>query len=175
MFVSPYVIQVVQRGIGHSPEDITAALSSSDKQKASEMKETLKHFQRFLVNFEVICVWLLVVNLCLAEKWNSFSIIEVRCTLKACISLWELWLIFLEDWLACLLFHCPACFCLGYNAFRAKWNLSCSSRSWDEPRMPCFWCMVANEKTEASSFHSNTVTTLHGSHWYFAMIHVPWS
>ncbi|GLT69231.1 hypothetical protein SLA2020_413990 [Shorea laevis] len=43
---------VVQKGIGHSPEDVTAALSSSDKKKVSDMKDTLKQFQIFLANFE---------------------------------------------------------------------------------------------------------------------------
>ncbi|KAJ8772498.1 hypothetical protein K2173_027675 [Erythroxylum novogranatense] len=43
---------LVQKGIGHSPEDVTAALSSSNKENARDMKETLKNFQMFLVNFE---------------------------------------------------------------------------------------------------------------------------
>ncbi|CAK9183204.1 unnamed protein product [Ilex paraguariensis] len=43
---------VVLKGIGHSPEEVTAALASSDKKKVSDMKETLKQFQSFLVNFE---------------------------------------------------------------------------------------------------------------------------
>lgn len=47
-------LQVVQKGIGHSPEDVTAALSSSDTSVVRDMKETLKQFQFFLVNFEVI-------------------------------------------------------------------------------------------------------------------------
>ncbi|GMH31499.1 hypothetical protein Nepgr_033342 [Nepenthes gracilis] len=43
---------VVKKGIGYSPEEVTAALSSLDKKRVSEMKETLKQFQIFLVNFE---------------------------------------------------------------------------------------------------------------------------
>ncbi|KAF5730970.1 recQ-mediated genome instability protein 1 [Tripterygium wilfordii] len=43
---------VVQRGIGYSPVEVTAALSSSDKKIVSDMKETLKQFQIFLANFE---------------------------------------------------------------------------------------------------------------------------
>ncbi|XP_060670661.1 recQ-mediated genome instability protein 1 [Ziziphus jujuba] len=46
--------KVVQKGIGHSPEDVTAALSSSDTSVVRAMKETLKQFQFFLVNFEGI-------------------------------------------------------------------------------------------------------------------------
>ncbi|KAK3013851.1 hypothetical protein RJ639_010199, partial [Escallonia herrerae] len=44
--------EVVQKAIGHSPEDVTAALASSDMNKVSNMKETMKQFQIFLVNFE---------------------------------------------------------------------------------------------------------------------------
>ncbi|GLU18573.1 hypothetical protein SLE2022_348650 [Rubroshorea leprosula] len=43
---------VVQRGIGHSPEEVTAALTSSDMKVVNGMKETMKQFQIFLVNFE---------------------------------------------------------------------------------------------------------------------------
>ncbi|KAG6630886.1 recQ-mediated genome instability protein 1 [Carya illinoinensis] len=43
---------VVHKGIGHSPEEVTAALSSSDKKIVSDMKETLRQFQIFLANFE---------------------------------------------------------------------------------------------------------------------------
>lgn len=43
---------VVQKGIGYSPEEVCAALASSDARRVSEMKETLKQFQSFLVNFE---------------------------------------------------------------------------------------------------------------------------
>ncbi|KAK6924634.1 RecQ mediated genome instability protein 1, N-terminal [Dillenia turbinata] len=43
---------VVQKGIGHSPQEVTAALTSSDTKVVSNMKETLKQFQSFLANFE---------------------------------------------------------------------------------------------------------------------------
>ncbi|KAJ4850118.1 hypothetical protein Tsubulata_000587 [Turnera subulata] len=43
---------VVQKGIGYSPEEVTAALSSPDKKQVSDMKETLRRFQVFLANFE---------------------------------------------------------------------------------------------------------------------------
>ncbi|KAJ9163920.1 hypothetical protein P3X46_023542 [Hevea brasiliensis] len=43
---------VVQKGIGHSPEEVTGALSSSDAKRVGDMKETLRQFQIFLVNFE---------------------------------------------------------------------------------------------------------------------------
>ncbi|KAG8652689.1 hypothetical protein MANES_06G122000v8 [Manihot esculenta] len=43
---------VVQKGIGHSPEEVTAALSSPDAKRVGDMKETLRQFQMFLVNFE---------------------------------------------------------------------------------------------------------------------------
>ncbi|ERN06301.1 recQ-mediated genome instability protein 1 [Amborella trichopoda] len=45
---------VVQSGIGHSPEEVTASLSSSNKEKVALMKETLKQFQLFLAKFEGI-------------------------------------------------------------------------------------------------------------------------
>ncbi|PIA33840.1 hypothetical protein AQUCO_04000129v1 [Aquilegia coerulea] len=45
---------VVQNAIGHSPKEVTAALSSQDKNVVSGMKDTLKQFQYFLVNFEGI-------------------------------------------------------------------------------------------------------------------------
>ncbi|XP_068665357.1 recQ-mediated genome instability protein 1 [Aristolochia californica] len=43
---------VVQKGIGHSPKEVTAALSSQDKQSASTMREKMKQYQLFLANFE---------------------------------------------------------------------------------------------------------------------------
>ncbi|OVA17457.1 protein of unknown function DUF1767 [Macleaya cordata] len=43
---------VVQKGIGYSPEQVTAALSSSNKNVVGQMKETMKQFQIFLANFE---------------------------------------------------------------------------------------------------------------------------
>lgn len=43
---------VVQNGIGHSPAEVTAALTSSDTKRVSDMKETMKQFQVFLANFE---------------------------------------------------------------------------------------------------------------------------
>ncbi|GLT61868.1 hypothetical protein SLA2020_345430 [Shorea laevis] len=43
---------VVERGIGHSPEEVTAALTASDMKVVNGMKETMKQFQIFLVNFE---------------------------------------------------------------------------------------------------------------------------
>ncbi|KAG8487973.1 hypothetical protein CXB51_018487 [Gossypium anomalum] len=43
---------VVQKGIGHSPQEVTSALSSSDKQKVRGMKEIMRHFQAFLAHFE---------------------------------------------------------------------------------------------------------------------------
>ncbi|KAL0355067.1 UNVERIFIED_CONTAM: RecQ-mediatedinstability protein 1 [Sesamum radiatum] len=45
-------IKVVQNGIGYSPQEVTSALTSSDTMRVREMKETLKQFQIFLVNFE---------------------------------------------------------------------------------------------------------------------------
>ncbi|KAK4436840.1 RecQ-mediatedinstability protein 1 [Sesamum alatum] len=43
---------VVQNGIGYSPQEVTSALTSSDTKRVRDMKETLKQFQIFLVNFE---------------------------------------------------------------------------------------------------------------------------
>ncbi|KAJ4728822.1 recQ-mediated genome instability protein 1-like [Melia azedarach] len=43
---------VVQKGIGYSPQDVTAALSSTDVKKVSDMKEIFRQFQLFLANFE---------------------------------------------------------------------------------------------------------------------------
>ncbi|EPS59617.1 hypothetical protein M569_15188, partial [Genlisea aurea] len=43
---------VVQNGIGFSPQEVTNALSSSDTRRESEMKRILKQFQIFLINFE---------------------------------------------------------------------------------------------------------------------------
>ncbi|XP_062030148.1 recQ-mediated genome instability protein 1 [Rosa rugosa] len=45
---------VVQKRIGHSPEDVQAGLSSPDKAVVSKMKENMKQFQVFLANFEGI-------------------------------------------------------------------------------------------------------------------------
>ncbi|XP_057480199.1 recQ-mediated genome instability protein 1-like isoform X2 [Actinidia eriantha] len=38
--------------IGHSPEEVTVALTSSNTKRVSDMKERLKQFQVFLANFE---------------------------------------------------------------------------------------------------------------------------
>lgn len=46
--------QVVQKGIGHSPKEVTAALSSSDAKIVADMKDIFKQFQLFLANFEVL-------------------------------------------------------------------------------------------------------------------------
>ncbi|XP_072950124.1 recQ-mediated genome instability protein 1 isoform X2 [Typha angustifolia] len=43
---------VVQNGIGHSPEEVTAALLSSDKKIVADMRETMRRFQLFLAKFE---------------------------------------------------------------------------------------------------------------------------
>ncbi|CAB4280467.1 unnamed protein product [Prunus armeniaca] len=45
---------VVQEGIGHSPEEVKAAISSPDKTIVRNMKEKMKQFQKFLTNFEGI-------------------------------------------------------------------------------------------------------------------------
>ncbi|KAL4036417.1 hypothetical protein IC575_005157 [Cucumis melo] len=44
--------EVVQKAIGHSPKDVTDAMDSSDVKVVSAMKETLRQFQIFLINFE---------------------------------------------------------------------------------------------------------------------------
>ncbi|XP_010519503.1 PREDICTED: recQ-mediated genome instability protein 1 [Tarenaya hassleriana] len=44
--------KVVEKGIGHSPMEVSAALSSSNPTMASSMKEKLRQFQMFLANFE---------------------------------------------------------------------------------------------------------------------------
>ncbi|XP_074562784.1 recQ-mediated genome instability protein 1-like, partial [Curcuma longa] len=46
--------KVVQNGIGHSPEEVTAALSSTEKRIVADMRETMKKFQLFLAKFEVV-------------------------------------------------------------------------------------------------------------------------
>ncbi|CAN4094202.1 unnamed protein product [Withania somnifera] len=43
---------LVQKEIGFYPSEVTAALSSSDSKRVSDMKETIKCFQKFLINFE---------------------------------------------------------------------------------------------------------------------------
>ncbi|KAF1001750.1 hypothetical protein AG4045_009867 [Apium graveolens] len=43
---------VVQQGIGHSPEEVNAAYRSPDQKIVNEMKDTLLQFQNFLFNFE---------------------------------------------------------------------------------------------------------------------------
>ncbi|XP_058093116.1 recQ-mediated genome instability protein 1 isoform X2 [Magnolia sinica] len=44
--------KVVQKGIRHSPEEVNAALSSSDKKTVTSMKETMKQYQLYLAKFE---------------------------------------------------------------------------------------------------------------------------
>lgn len=44
----------MQNGIGHSPEEVTAALSSTEKRMVADMRETMKKFQLFLAKFEVV-------------------------------------------------------------------------------------------------------------------------
>lgn len=43
----------MQRGIGHSPEEVNAAYRSPDQKIVNEMKDTLLQYQNFLFNFEV--------------------------------------------------------------------------------------------------------------------------
>ncbi|CAI9280581.1 unnamed protein product [Lactuca saligna] len=43
---------VVQKKIGYSPEEVNAALSSRDSSRVHDMKNKMKQFQVFLVNFE---------------------------------------------------------------------------------------------------------------------------
>ncbi|CAL0330082.1 unnamed protein product [Lupinus luteus] len=43
---------VVQQGIGYSPQEVTAALSSPDTKVVNSMKDTMRRFQGFLANFE---------------------------------------------------------------------------------------------------------------------------
>ncbi|KAL8456731.1 hypothetical protein ACS0TY_034832 [Phlomoides rotata] len=43
---------VVQNRIGYSPQEVTNALASSESKCVSEMKEIMKKFQIFLINFE---------------------------------------------------------------------------------------------------------------------------
>lgn len=43
---------LVQKKIGFSPLEVTAALNSSDRKRVSDTRETLKCFQKFLINFE---------------------------------------------------------------------------------------------------------------------------
>nr|KYP45136.1 RecQ-mediated genome instability protein 1 [Cajanus cajan] len=45
---------VVQKGIGYSPMEVTAALSSHDTKIVQQMKDTMRKFQAFLANFEGI-------------------------------------------------------------------------------------------------------------------------
>ncbi|CAJ1937527.1 unnamed protein product [Sphenostylis stenocarpa] len=45
---------VVEKGIGYSPEEVTSALSSSDTKIVHQMKDTMRKFQAFLANFEGI-------------------------------------------------------------------------------------------------------------------------
>ncbi|MCD7457186.1 hypothetical protein HAX54_034392 [Datura stramonium] len=44
---------LVQKKIGFSPLEVTGALTSSDRKRVNDMRETLKCFQKFLINFEV--------------------------------------------------------------------------------------------------------------------------
>ncbi|KAG5014441.1 hypothetical protein JHK82_020126 [Glycine max] len=45
---------VVQKGIGFSPEEVTAAISSPDTKTVQQMRDTMHKFQAFLANFEGI-------------------------------------------------------------------------------------------------------------------------
>ncbi|KAL9329878.1 hypothetical protein ACSQ67_004881 [Phaseolus vulgaris] len=45
---------VVEKGIGYSPKEVTAALSSPDTKIVHQMKDTMRKFQAFLANFEGI-------------------------------------------------------------------------------------------------------------------------
>ncbi|KAL2342797.1 hypothetical protein Fmac_004082 [Flemingia macrophylla] len=47
---------VVQKGIGYSPMEVTAALSSHDTKIVHQMKDTMRKFQAFLANFEGIII-----------------------------------------------------------------------------------------------------------------------
>lgn len=48
-----FALQLVQQGIGRSPEEVNAAYRSPDQKIVDEMKDTLLKYQNFLSNFEV--------------------------------------------------------------------------------------------------------------------------
>ena len=48
MAIILFFFQIVQKGIGYSPEEVTAALSSKDKKIVQEMKGTMRKFQYYL-------------------------------------------------------------------------------------------------------------------------------
>lgn len=84
--------QVVQKGIGHSPEEVTSALSSTEKKTVSDMKDTLKTFQLFLAKFEV--VWFCCLNFLQAYFCFTLEVIQSLWPLPSvsmwCFLLWQL-------------------------------------------------------------------------------------
>ncbi|KAG8081745.1 hypothetical protein GUJ93_ZPchr0014g47394 [Zizania palustris] len=73
---------IVQNMIGHSPEEVTAAISSGGPATAA-MKRTMKEFERFLVNFE---------GTMLIEFNRNSSVPVVREMNKGCSSS-DVWLL----------------------------------------------------------------------------------
>lgn len=62
--------QVVQNGIGYSAAEVTAALSSPDKENVAKMKAAMKRFQAFLAKFEVILKLEALIN---CQLWTWFG------------------------------------------------------------------------------------------------------
>ncbi|THU53768.1 hypothetical protein C4D60_Mb10t17920 [Musa balbisiana] len=75
--------RVVQKGIGHSPEEVTSALSSTEKKTVSDMKDTLKTFQLFLAKFEGTMLL----------EMNRNSSLPVALTMKQGVSTSAPWLL----------------------------------------------------------------------------------
>ncbi|KAL8230512.1 hypothetical protein R6Q57_000290 [Mikania cordata] len=74
---------IVQKKIGYSPEEINTALSSSDPSRVQDMKNIMKQFQVYLVNFEGIMV----------VRINEASSLPVAIEMQQGCSLSDAWLL----------------------------------------------------------------------------------
>ncbi|KAK9066390.1 hypothetical protein SSX86_013712 [Deinandra increscens subsp. villosa] len=74
---------IVQKKIGYSPEEINTALSSPDPSRVQDMKNTMKQFQVYLVNFEGTMV----------VRINEASNLPVAIGMQQGCSLSDAWLL----------------------------------------------------------------------------------
>ncbi|KAJ0755258.1 putative recQ-mediated genome instability protein [Helianthus annuus] len=72
---------IVQKKIGYSPDETNTALSSSDQSRVQEMKNIMKQFQVYLVNFEGIMV----------ARINEASSLPVAIEMQQGCSLSDAW------------------------------------------------------------------------------------
>ncbi|KAI3785886.1 hypothetical protein L1987_45012 [Smallanthus sonchifolius] len=83
---------IVQKKIAYSPEEINTALSSPDPSRVHDMKNIMKHFQDYLVNFEVHKPFLNLFGI-MVVRINEASSLPVAIEMQQGCSLSDAWML----------------------------------------------------------------------------------